>query len=218
MLRVADLDILLRDFIAAVEAGADPDPAALLATVPNAGERQELAVRIDSYLMEAPRRAWDPDAYERSAAKVAVDRVYESLEGLSGSWPELLPRLRNAARIRRQDLVERLAGELGFRTSREVQKIGVYYHRMEHGLLPAEGVSGRVIEALAGIVGASAETIREAGAAAGPRGSATPGPAFARVATPDPAYAGEGAGDDESAGAGSSPPRRDAIDALFTGG
>ena len=46
---------------------------------------------LDTYLMDAPRRRWDPAAYEGSLAQAAVDRVYESIEGVSGTWPELLP-------------------------------------------------------------------------------------------------------------------------------
>ena len=164
---MADLDRLLDDFAADYEAGRATDVAALLDGVP-AEQRQ------------------DPAAYEGSLAQAAVERVYESIEGVSGTWPELLPQLRNRARIKRRDLVERLARSLGFESGAEIEKVGGYYHRMEHGMLPAEGVSGRVIEALATIVDASAEAIRSAGARAGEQ--AAGGAAFARTAFPDEDY------------------------------
>ena len=201
---------LLEEFRAGFEAGEDPDPRALLERV-DGEQRQELRSLIDQYLMTAPRRSWDPVAYEASPAKAAVDRVYESLEGVSGTWPELLPALRNRARIKRSELVERLAEALG--VGDRAERVGDFYNRMEHGRLPAEGVSSRVIEALAGIVGASAEAIREAGRTAGEAGG--PDLLYARMTLSDAAYDA----DEVAAPAASSlPPDRDEVDELFTGG
>lgn len=209
---------LADEFAAQFEAGGAPDPREFLDRA-DEGQRQELESLIDRYLMTAPRRRWDPVAYESSEAKAAVDRVYESLEGVSGSWPELLPALRNKARVKRSDLVRRLADALGAGTGeREVERVGGYYHQMEHGLLPAEGVSARVIDALAAIVGASAEAIRAAGEAK-PEGGGGDSAAFARLATPapgsptrveDPSFEPADAETDGAA------PDRDEIDRLFT--
>lgn len=92
---------------------------------------------------------------------------------------------------------------------------------MEQGLLPAGGVSERVLEALAGIVGASARLLREAGRAetAGPAGAA-PSATFARssLPDPDPDY-GDGAGGERAEEAGPLPPDEpDELDRLFRGG
>ena len=202
---------LLEEFRARFEAGDDPDPRELLERV-EGERRQELHSLIDNYLMTAPRRSWDPVAYEASPAKAAVDRVYESLEGVSGTWPELLPALRNRARIKRSELVQRLADALG--VGDRAERVGDYYNRMEHGRLPAEGVSGRVIEALAGIVGASAEAIREAGAATGE--TAGPDVLYARkTMLHDADFAAE---EVASPAASSLPPDGDEVDELFTGG
>ena len=214
---MADVRELLAEFVAAFDAGDSPDPNPLLERVSGA-ERQELAQLIDQHLMAAPRQAWDPDAYEASRAKVAVERVYESIEGVSGTWPELLPQLRNRARIKRSELVARLAAALGAGTERaRVEKVAGYYNQMEHGLLPADGVSARVIEALAEIVGTDAGTLRSAGrgAAASGGGEAL---AFARKAMLDSDYLPSA---EEIEGAPASPapaPTRDEIDELFTGG
>ena len=106
-------------------------------------------------------------------------------------------------------MVARLAAALGF-PDREA-KVARYYHAMEQGTLPADGVSDRVLEALGRIVGESAEALRAAGR--------TLAPPAAPAAPPSPASP--------------SPPRRsaaapvrtaarddgpDEIDALFTGG
>jgi hypothetical protein len=218
---MADLNKLAEEFAADFEAGRESDPAKLLAQVP-AEQRQELVELLDSYLMQAPRRQWDPTAYRGSLAQLSVDRVYESVEGVSGRWPELLPRLRMRAKIKRQELVERLAGALGFGSEPEIEKVGGYYHRMEHGLLPAEGVSSTVIDAIAAIFGVSADAIRSAGSSVG---GEIPGSAgmFARTASLDPDYLVEedlDASPPASAAPHSPgpPAAHDEIDALFLDG
>jgi hypothetical protein len=210
---MADLDRLLDEFAADYEAGRDVDPAALL---DRAGDRrQELAARIDSYLMTAPPRRWDREAYEQSLAKVAVDRVYESIVGVSGTWPELLPALRKEARIKRGDLVARLAGALGFTAAPEVERVGDYYNRMEHGRLRPAGVSARVIDALAEVLGADPERIR---AAAGEGGTGGPAQAaFARTAFPDVEFADEDAAGAQRQAADEGGALAD-VDALFLDG
>lgn len=208
------IESLLAEFRAGYEAGERPDLEAIVARAPDE-QRQTLREQIDLYLMNAPRRAWDPAAYEASLAKQSVERVWESLEGVSGSWPQLLPHLRNRAKIRRQELVERLAAALG--VGDRTERVAEYYNDMEHGRLRAAGVSKRVFVALAEIVGTSAETIRAAGEGARPEAAA--GGLFARLAESDeryeasaemampaPAPADPGFGD------------RDEVDELFTGG
>lgn len=216
---MADLRSLLAEFAAALEAGSSPDPNEWLARV-EAGERQEMAAMIDSYLMTAPRRSWDAQAFESSPAREVVDRVFAAREGVSGSWPELLPQLRNRARVKRSDLVRRLAEALGVGSGQpQIEKVAGYYNEMEHGLLPAAGVSSRVLEALAGLVGSSAEELR----AAGRRGSgAAGGPAttFTRTATPNLDHVLEVPFEVADAGAQSMPSSQgpDEIDELFTAG
>ena len=210
---MADIDRLFAEFAADYEAGRPVDPAGLLDRA-DAGQRQELADLLDKYLMTAPNRRWDPEAFEGSLAQIASDRVFESIEGISGSWPELLPRLRNRARIKRRDLVERLAGALGFESAPEIAKVGDYYNRMEHGRLPAAGVSARVIAELARLLGVDAERIAAAGASRTGPGEADV--AFARTAIPDADFAAE----ERLAEMVPAPEQaeRDEIDALFLGG
>ena len=214
---MADIDRLIEEFAADWEAGRRTDVGSFLERV-DSGQRQELAAALDSYLMTAPTRRWDPEAFEGSLAQRASDRVYESVAGVSGAWPELLPRLRNQARIKRRELVERLTDALGFSGEPQVAKVGDYYNRMEHGRLEAAGVSRRVIEALAAILGTDADGI----AAAGARRSDAPADgdvAFARKAFPDAelAHARLHASMDMEAPAPADA-GRDEIDALFLDG
>ncbi len=226
---------LLAEFRASFEAGDRPSVRELLDRAPE-GERQELESAIDSFLMQTPRRRWDPVAYESSPAKLSVARVWDSLEGVSGSWPEVLRRLRNAAQVDRKTLTRRLAEALGFSGTAEQERVHGYYHQMEHGLLPAEGVSDRVLEALAAIIDTNAEQLRRAGRGVLPQGEPGSLSAFARTAMPDPEYAERDfptrayTEDDSTLGFGAQsldapspapagrPRRHDALDALFLDG
>jgi hypothetical protein len=216
---MADLDALLQEFKAGFEAGERPDLEALLERA-DPEQRQVLRERIDSYVMQAPRRAWDATAYASSPARESVERVWKSLEGVAGSWPELLPHLRRQAKLKRAELVERLAAALGFPT--ETERVAAYYHGMEHGQLRARGVSDRVLEALAGLLDTSRDALRAAGEGIGGIESEGGAGAFARAATPAPEYATpelEDLSSEAAAFTGAPAPgrKRDELDELFLG-
>ena len=206
---MTDVNRLLEEFIAADRSGV-ADPAQFLARVDGL-DRAELEALIDGYLARAPRRAFDRAAFEASPAAGVV----ASLAGSSGTWPALLPRLRHRARLKRTELVARLASELGV-GGREA-KVASYYHAMEQGALPSAGVSDRVLEALGRIVGESAAVLRAAGSLAPPPPPAAPA-AFARRASPAPEFAAPAAAAGGFAEAAAEPPPRDEVDELFTGG
>ena len=209
---MADVERLMHEFIAEDGSGGDADPLAYLRRLRGA-DRAELEALIDAYLARTPRRRVDPTADQPAAARRAADELTRAFGGRSGWWPALLPRLRATARLRRSEVVDRLARDLGA-ADREA-KVGAYYHAMEQGTLPAAAVSERVLEALAAIVGTTAAELRDAGRAIG---DPPPGPhaaaAFARIGTPDPDLLEE-----PRATPGPSPStgQRDEIDELFTG-
>ncbi len=209
---MADVERLIREFIAEDRSGGDADPLAYLQRA-RGTDRAELEALIDAYLARAPRRRVDPAADQPAAARRAADELTRAVAGRGGWWPALLPRLRAAARLRRSEVVDRLARDLGA-TEREA-KVGAYYHAMEQGTLPAAGVSDRVLEALAVIVGTTAARLRDAGRAiGGPPPGPYAGAAFARIGTPDPELLEE-----LRAAPAPAPPagQRDEIDELFTG-
>src|SRR5918996_1230914 len=137
---VADLARVFADFVAAHLAGDEPDPWEHVGRVDEA-DREELEELIDAYYVDAPLRPWDPEAFKGSESERLVDAIDRSFRGRAGLWPAVLPRLRDPARLRRGELVARLAEGLGV-ADRE-QKGGAYYHQMEQGLLPSAGGSGR---------------------------------------------------------------------------
>ncbi|MGO9960918.1 MAG: hypothetical protein ACLP50_33905 [Solirubrobacteraceae bacterium] len=209
---MTDVDRLLADYIAEHRAGGEADPRAYLSRASPA-ERTELAALIDAYLAHAPRQPFDQAAFRGSGAERTVDELERAIAGQAGLWPALLPRLRDRAGLKRSTLVERLATALG--ASDQQDKVAGYYHEMEQGLLPAQGVSDRVLEALGQIVGETARMLREAGRALTPPGQgppAAPTPAFARRAFAEAAGATSPEAALEPEG------EWDQVDQLFRGG
>jgi len=145
---------------------------------------------------------------------IATGRGRASATRSRARGPSLLPRLRHRAHLKRSELVARLAEALGVRE--RADKVGSYYHAMELGSLPPDGVSDRVFEALGQIVGEPARRLRDAGRALAAPGAGTEALAFSRVAEPDPAYDDLAATPDVPVG--EPPQERDVVDDLFTGG
>jgi hypothetical protein len=208
---MADVDALLRQFIERYESGDPRPPADVLAQVAGT-DRKELEALLDAYLDRAPRRRFEPAELAASPARTIAEDLAQSLEGIAGTWPVVLPRLRSRARLRRAELVTRLAAALGV-ADREA-KVARYYHAMEQGELDPAGVSERVLEALARLTGTTSQALRDAaGALQPPGGAPASAPTFARTATPEPEHA-----------AALGPPaedipaeERDEVDDLFTG-
>jgi hypothetical protein len=208
---MSDVDRLLRDYIERFESGGSVDPSDLLEGL-ETGDRRKLSVLIEGYLEHAARpKDWDAEAFEGSLADRAVQRVAAAWSAEAEQLPAELVRLRNEREITREDLVTRLAEALGVSGARA--KVASYYHRLERGLLPTEGVSTKVWEALAGLLGTSSDSLREAAASA-PQGEAAAGPAYARTAGGYPPEAETAAGMPSPG----EPDEPDEVDRLFTGG
>lgn len=183
---MTDVDRLIAEYVAEHRAGGDADPRVYLSRASPA-QRRELAALIDAYLARAPRQTFDQASFRGSSAERTVDELERALSGASGLWPALLPRLRDRAGLKRSELVARLAAALG--VSERGEKVAAYYHEMEQGLLPARGVSDRVLDALGQIVGEPAQALRDAGRVLAPPGqgpAAVPAAAFARLASAEP--------------------------------
>lgn len=213
---MSEIQRLLAEYIAEHRAGGEADPRAYVSRAASA-DRTELAALIDSYLARAPRQPFDADGYRGSTAERTVDELERALRGQAGLWPALLPQLRNRAGLRRSQLVERLSVALG--VSNQTSKVAAYYHRMEQGLLPAQGVSDRVLEALGQIIGESAQALRQSGrslaAAAG--GPPPPARSFARRTSVEGPVAAAGAPATPHSGA-SEAAEWDEVDRMFCGG
>jgi hypothetical protein len=187
---VTEVDRLLADYKEARLSGGSPDPRPYLARAADPADRELLAALIDAYLSQAERRPFDAAAFGSSRAAAVADEVHRSLAGAGGLWPTLLPRLRSHARLRRAELVAELAARLGAQSQRD--KVALYYHQMEQGLLPEKGVSDAVLDAIGKIVGYTGEALRRAGQMPAPGPPRTDeGAVFARATSGEPAAAVE---------------------------
>lgn len=217
-----DIEQIFRNYVAEHRGGGEADPQAFLAKAEGA-ERTELAALIDAYLAQSPGKAWDAAAFSGSPAERVTEQIaagwdLEKDEAQQG-WRELLPALRNRAQVMRREVVDRLAQGLGHPA--EAQEVASYYHRMELGQLPAEGVSNRVLDVLGEILGESGERLREAGSVAVGSMFADDSVdlAFTRTARQDALYQRSILAEVEDLGEGSPTPSEPSeIDRLFTGG
>lgn len=214
---MADVEILLSEYIAEHRSGGDADPVEYLDQVEGT-DRAELAELIDGYLARSPGQAWDPEAFRGSPAERLAEQLGASFQGHSGLWPVVLRRLRDRAQLTRDVVVERMTETLG--VGGQEEQVGEYLHEMEHGLLPSRGVSQRALDALGGVLGTSGEFLRRIGEPFSEGGGPAEGPVFARIAMADEALPAT----PQSPGA-TSPgmPSREGdrgreVDELFTGG
>jgi transcriptional regulator with XRE-family HTH domain len=186
---MTDADRLLRDYVKRFEAGGETDPSDLLEQL-SGRERERLSALIDGYLENAaPPQAWDAEAFEGSLAERATARVAESWSSAAGELPHRLVELRNQHKLKRRELVARLANALG--VASQEQKVAAYYHRLERGTLQSDRVSAKVFDALASILGTTTDLLRKAGDAVAPSAGGEPDLAFTRLTQPDPAAANE---------------------------
>jgi hypothetical protein len=188
---------LFERFVEQRASGGRTDVAELVIEAGDQGE--VLAAMIASYL--ATRPAAEPDA-----AAVAAFASRPELEP-PRPWQELLPALRQQARLNRTELVRRLAALLGVKGSES--QVGGYLHELESGLLEPARVRPAVVAALASIFAVPASLLETS--------RRLPG-----LPPPDRAIVfSRSAGGDASttmAMLGDEPPPDPRVDDLFTGG
>ena len=138
----ADVHALFDDWAARVARGEAPDPLAYLERAGPA--RDELASLMDAYLQAAPRPEPDAETVELARAWVA------------GASP--LAELRARRGLRRDDVVDAIAGEFGLPAEKR-PIVKRYYHRLEAGLLDPAGLSSALLALLARTLDVAAETI-----------------------------------------------------------
>jgi hypothetical protein len=170
------VDRVFETFQAAFAEGGVVDPVEFLTQV-RRSERAELAMLIDAYLAIAPR--------QRETRSVGADEAEVIVEELAAGlvvepWSSLLPRLRQAADLHRSVLASRLAAALALQGQED--RVLAYYDRMEADTLQVDGVSDRVLSALAGLLGTDLASLRASGASADPGEFGVAASAFARVA------------------------------------
>jgi len=131
-------------------------------------ERIELAERLERFADDWMAAGAEPEAAQLAAhSDPQLERVRRSVQGDSGMWPSMLPRLRERASLGRDELAAQLAEVLG--ESSDPEKVRRYYHRMEWGQLPGRGVSAEVLDSLAKLLDADPVELRNSGTLSGRR-------------------------------------------------
>jgi transcriptional regulator with XRE-family HTH domain len=159
---MTDVAHILGEFIAAWQAGDRPRLPDFLQRVP-AADRDELAEQIQTYLFVAPEPEYDEATWTAMTADPMVATVAAaSME--PEPWPQLLPRLRERARLSLADV----AGRLGLRPElapKAEQLLG----EMESGELDPSLPTHGLLERLARILGVTTAALDwRGGAPAGP--------------------------------------------------
>jgi len=157
---MASADQLLSEFIDAWNLGERPSVDRYLERAA-AGEGDELAALIHTFLEDAPTPNFSPETLAEIAREPPATELASLIDSGSGTWPSLLPMLRRRAQMTRDQVVARLAAALDI-AGRE-PKVKRYYHQMEAGTIDPAGVSRGVLRALGGVLGVSLTEIEQAG-------------------------------------------------------
>jgi transcriptional regulator with XRE-family HTH domain len=161
-------DRLLSEFIDAWRAGRQPDAGEYVDRAPP-DERTELAGHIESFMAVAPEPAYDDGAWAALVADPAVATAAAAVEADAvEAWSTLLPRLRQRHGLTLDGLATAVAERLGVTTHQA--KTRAYLDDLEHDRLVPERLSRRLLDTLAGLLGAPAAWLERAGA--GPAASA----------------------------------------------
>ena len=206
------IDKLLSDFIDAWNAGERPRVGDYLARAEPA-ERDELASRLEEWLLVAPT----PDYSEQTLAEIRAEPAFAGalaeIDAQPGPWPEALPRLRERVGLSVRDLASRVTGAFGLRG--QEQRAEAYLEQMERGQLDASSVSRRLLGVVADALGASAEALSRSGGMMRP---AAPGAFLYRAESEPSASVEEDLDVLARAALSSPPPPMDELDRLFLGG
>jgi hypothetical protein len=161
-----DPDRILSDFIDAWNAGRRPD---LDEHVARAAEpdREQLLADITAFVAFAPTPAYDDAALAAIRAEPVVASAAAAATAPGGLWPALLPRLRERAALSTSQLAGQLVGALGMPSDRTPKTLG-YLEELEAGELEPRGLSGRLLDALARLLGVPRSELEGAGGSGAP--------------------------------------------------
>jgi hypothetical protein len=161
-----DPDRILSEFIDAWNAGRRPDLDEHLARAAEA-EREQLAADIVAFLAFAPTPDYDDAALEAIRAEPVVASAAVAAGAPGGLWPALLPRLRERAALSTGQLAAGLVALLGLPSDREPKTRG-YLEQLEAGALEPRGLSGRLLDGMARLLGVPRGELEGAGSFGAP--------------------------------------------------
>lgn len=155
----------LSDFIDAWNAGRRPRVDDYLDRVPEP-ERDELADQLGLWLELAPTPDFSAAQREAIRAEPVVARVQAAVDSDAGLLALELPRLRARRSLSVRDVASALVAGLALAPG-DVDRTEDYLQRVESGSHDATKLSRRLLDALAGALGASTESLRNAATLSG---------------------------------------------------
>ena len=199
---------ILGEFIDAWKAGERPDVDAYLARARKA-DRDELAIQLATWLEIAPTPAYDEATRARIAEEPALRGALDAAAALRSPLSERLPTLRRRAGLKVRDVARRLVAVFDLDDEPRAAK---YLKQIERGELDPGRLSGRLLDALAAILGADRDQL-----AAGPPAFAA-GQAFFRAEEDADRWIAEDIDALSRAALARAPEPMDELDRLFLGG
>jgi transcriptional regulator with XRE-family HTH domain len=210
-----DRERILSEFIDAWNAGRRPDVDDHLARVEET-DRAELADELMAFVRFAPTPEYSDDDLAAIRTDPIVAEALSAARGRSGLLPSLFVKLRSRLGLSNAEVASRLVASLELPADR-APKTASYLERLERGELEPSRISGRVLDALAKLLGVPRSELEGAGDVGGWAAPAAPAAAFRA----SDAAAGEAAPHLDLLAKGLSTPgesARDEVDDLFLGG
>ena len=205
---MSDLERILGEFVDAWKTGRRPDLDAYLARVP-AGERDELAARVDAWLDVAPAPDYPAAARAAIAAEPALRAALQAAEALRPVLPDSIPALRAGAGLGIGDLAARLSERFNLG---DEDRAAAYLERLERGELDPGRLSRRLLDALSELLGAVRIAVPP------PAAPASPGQAFFRADEDAEDWIVQDIDALSRAALAAAPAPMDELDRLFLGG
>ncbi|MEA2155725.1 MAG: hypothetical protein QOE11_1865 [Solirubrobacteraceae bacterium] len=153
---------LLGEFVDAWKAGRRPDVEAYLERAPQA-EREELAAQLEAWLQIAPTPAYDATARAAIAQEPALRAAREAAAEIRSPLSVRLPTLRERSGLAVRDVARRLVSIFGIED--DEQRAAGYLEQIERDELDPGRLSGRLLDALAAILGADRDQLASGTAA-----------------------------------------------------
>lgn len=213
------IDQALGAFIDDWNAGRRPDVDECLASVPEA-DRAELARLLSTWLDVAPVPDYDEAALAEIEAEPALQAAFAAMAEVREPLPSRLAAMRERAGLAVREVGDRVAAAFGLTAPGQADKAAAYLEQLEDGRLDAGGLSDRLLDALASILGVDRDRLAP-GSLGMPAAPAAPAAAGGQLFRADEEADEWIAADLEAlskAAMTPAPPPLDDVDRLFRGG
>lgn len=205
-------DQLIEQFKREWAAGERPSVDGVLAAIPDPAECERARRALEEFAGSADAPAYSQAELARLRADPAVERAAAVFDREPLKLGALVHQLRWDREIRLEQLTDAIIERLNLPPKPD--KVKLYLHELETGLLDPRGISQAALDALAALLGTTLDRLRAAAARTVPPSSSRE-PAFHRAYDDGPPFSHVPPGYMPAPDGGE---ERDEIDETFTGG